>query len=191
MMGGLNPARTRANPSGVLSPQIGHWVPTATVHLAFLGVSVGLCALVLDDFRLVGGLLLAVTGTFVPHFVPRWCVIILLALSQLWREPSVTDPVFYLLLAGVHLLHVTGSLAALMPWRGRMQTVAFVRPLRRFVLVQIVVQATAVATLLSFGGGHGSVPGLSILAALVLGAMAAGLGRALRRARGNRVETGE
>lgn len=166
-------------------PAIGPWVPTATVHLVFLAVAAGLCLLVLEPpFWLGFGLLLAVTGTFVPNLVPRWWVIIMLALSQFWREPSATDVAFYVLLAGVHLLHVIGSLSREMPWHGRMQTIAFVRPLQRFMLVQAVVQAVAVGVLLAFGASRGTVPGLSILAAALLGLVAVVLGRGLRDARG-------
>lgn len=180
MIDGMHTARTRAS-----VPTIGPWVPTATVHLAFLAVAIGLCLLVLEaPFWLGGGLLLAVAGTFVPNLVPRWCVIFLLGLSQWWREPSVTDVVFYLLLAGVHLLHVIGSLAGQVPWHGRMQTMAFVRPLQRFVLVQVVVQTVAVGALLAFGSGHGTLPGLSIFSAAVLGVVAALLARRLRQVRG-------
>jgi hypothetical protein len=43
---------------------------------------------------------------------------------------------------------------------------------RRFVLVQAVVQPVAVGSLLAFGGGTGTMPGLSIVAAVVLGVVA-------------------
>lgn len=180
MSGGMDAARLRAS-----VPAIGPWVPTATVHLAFLAVAAGLCLLVLEaPFWLGGGLLLAVAGTFASNVIPRWCVLSILGLSQLWREPSVTDVVFHLLLAGVHLLHVIGSLAGQLPWHGRMQMAAFVRPLQRFLLVQVVVQGIAIGALLVFGGGHGTLPGLSIFAAAVLGVMAVVLARRLRLVRG-------
>lgn len=166
-------------------PATGPWVPTATLHLVFLAVAAGLSLLVLESpFWLGFGLLLAVAGTFIPHLVAKGWVIGMLALSQLWREPLVTDVSFYLLLAGVHLLHVMGSLAREIPWTGRMQRVAFVRPVRRFVLIQLVVQAVAVGTLFVFGGSRGTVPGLSILSAALLGIVAAVLARGLPHARG-------
>lgn len=179
MSGGV--LTVRARPS---APKIGPWVPTATVHITFLVVAAGLCLLVLGTpFWLGLGLLLSVAGTFIPHLVPKWWVLFVLAVSQFWREPSATDFVFYLLLAGVHLLHVIASLAGQLPWRGRMQTVALVRPLQRYAFIQIVVQAVAVGVLLTFGGGRGTVPGLSILAAAALGGIGAVLARGMRRAR--------
>lgn len=176
--GGMTTTRARAS-----VPEIGPWVPTATVHLAFLVVAAGLCLLVLaPPFWRAVGLLLAVVSTVFPNWVPRWWLLLLLGLSQYWREPSVTDLVFYLLLAGVHLLHVLGGLARLLPWHGRMQVVALARPLQRFAVVQVVTQSVAVGALLAFSGGRGTIPGLSILAAAMLGVVAAVLNRGLRQA---------
>lgn len=178
MQGGMLTTRARAS-----VPAIGRWVPTATVHLAFLVVAAVLCLLVLaPPFWRAVGLLLAVVSTVFPNWVPRWWLLLLLGLSQYWREPSVTDLVFYLLLAGVHLLHVLGGLARLLPWHGRMQVVAFVRPLQRFAVVQAVAQSVAVGALLAFSGGRGTIPSLSILAAAMLGVVAAVLNRGLRQA---------
>ncbi len=169
---------TRARPS---VPEIGRWVPTATVHFLFLVAAVGLCLLVFESpLWLAIGLLLTVTGTLLPNVVPTWWLLAVLALSQFWREPMVTDLSFYLLLAGVHLRHVLGGLVRLLPWSGQMQVVAFARPFKRFVYVQAVVQVVAVSALFAFGGGRGAVKGLSIFTAVVLGLVAAGLARVVR-----------
>lgn len=185
MIGSVHPTRTRASAaSTALAPTIGPGVPISTLHLVFLAVAAGLCRLVLDDpFWRAVGLLLALAATIVPNLVPRWTVLFVLGLSQLWREPSVTDVRIYALLAGLHWLHLVGSLAREMPWRGRIEWRAFAGPLRRFVLVQAGVQAVAVGALLAFGSGHGTVHGLSIFAAALLGVVAAVLGRGLRDAR--------
>lgn len=162
-------------------PEIGPWVPTATLRLLFLAIAAGICLLVLESpFGRVIGLLLALTVTVLPSVVPAWWLLLMLGLSQLWREPSVTDFAYYLLLSGVHLLHVLGNITRLLPWEGRLQLVALARPLRRFLFVQAVAQPVAVAALIAFGGGPGTIPGLSILAAAVLGIVAAVLARALR-----------
>lgn len=181
MNGGLH--TTRSRPS---IPSIGPWVPTATVHIAFLAVAVGLCALLLEaPFWLSVGLLLAFAGTFFPGLVHRSWILLVLCVSEFWREPSVTDIAFYLLLAGAHLLHVLSSLASQMPWRGRVQRRALLRPLKTFVLIQAGVQTIAVSALLAFDNDRVDVPGLSIGAAVVLGILAVILGRGLRRARTN------
>lgn len=167
-------------------PAMGASVPSAVLHLAFFVAAVALCALVLrEPFLLVTGLLFAVTGAFLSNLVPRWCVLLMLGLGQLWREASATDVVFYALLAGVHFLHILSGMVRHMPWDGRVQLVALVRPLQRFVLVQLVVQTVAVGALLAVEGNGASLPGLSIVAAALLGVVAAilarGLGNAQRR----------
>ena len=183
MIGGMHTTRMRALPMRASVPAMGPWVPTAAMHLVFLAVAAGLCLLVLDTpFWLAVGLLLAITGTFVPNLVHKEWVILLLGLSQLRREPSVSDPTFYLLLAAVHLLHVMCSFALRMPWNGRIQTIAFVRPLQRFVIMQLGVQSVAVGALFAFRSGPGRVPGLSVFAAAFLGIAAAVLARGMRHA---------
>jgi len=178
MSGGVPTPHARAS-----VPDLGPWMPTATLHLLFFAVGAGLCLLVLESpLWLAIGLLLAVAGTLVPHLVPTWWLMLLLGLSPLGHEPSANDVAYYLLLAGVHLLYVIGSLTRLLPWDGRMQVVALAPPLRRFVFVQAVAQPVAVGALFAFGGGPGTVPGMSILAAAVLGLVAAVLTRGLRQA---------
>lgn len=158
-------------------PDIGPSVPTATVPLLFLTIAAALCFLVLTSPSLVAiGLLLALLGTFAPSQVPSWWLLLLLGLSQLWRDSLATDVVFYLLLAGLHLLFVLNSLARLLPWNGRMQLGTFARPLRRYVFVQAVVQPVAAGALLAFGGGPGGVTGMSMVAALLLCVLAVALG---------------
>jgi hypothetical protein len=164
-------------------PTIGPWVPTATLHVLFFTVAAGLCVLVLaSPFWITVGLLLASAVTLAPNRVPTWWLLLMLALSQVWRDPSVTDHAFYLLLAGVHLLHLLGGLTRLLPWTARMQVGALVRPLQRFVMVQAAAQVVAVSALLVFDGGPGTVRGLSILAAGALCGMAVVFVRRLRQA---------
>lgn len=172
MRGGGYTTRVRAS-----VPDIGPSVPTAAVPLLHLAVAAGLCLLALPSPSLVAiGLLLALLETVAPNHVPAWLLLLTLGLSQLWRHPSATDVVYYLLLAAVHLLHVLSGLARLLPWRGRMQVSAFAPPLRRYLLVQAVVQPVAAGALIAFGRGPGGVTGLSIAAALLLCAVAVALG---------------
>lgn len=173
MSGGVAGRRPRAS-----VPAIGLWMPTAALHLGFLLLAAALCLLVLPPPGwLTIGLLFAMAATLRSNLVPTWWLLLLLGLSQVWREPSATDPVFYVLLGGVHLLHVLGGLARVTPWNGRVQLRALTRPLRRFVIVQAVTQALAVGTLLVFDNEPVRIPGLSILAAMVLGLLAAVLAR--------------
>ena len=172
MSSGGNTTRARAS-----VPEIGPSLLTATVPLLFLIVAAGLCLLVLTSPLLVAiGVLLALLGTLAPNQVSTWLLLLMLGLSQLWRDPLAPDLVYYLLVAGVHLLLVLSSLARLLPWNGRMQVGVFARPLRRYVIVQAVVQPAAAGALLAFGRGPGRVTGLSIVAAGLLCVVAVTLG---------------
>lgn len=159
-------------------PHIGPSIPTATVPLLFLAVAAGLCLLVLTSPSLLAiGVLLALLGTLASNQMSTWLLLLVLGLSQLWRDSSVTDVVYYVLLAGVHLLHVLSSLARLLPWNGRMQVSTLARPLRRYLFTQVVLQPVAAGTLLAFSRGPGRVTGLSIVAAGMLCVVAVALGR--------------
>lgn len=178
MSGGVAAPQARAS-----VPDIGPSVPTAALHLLFLVMGIGLCLLVLESpLWLAIGLLLAIAGTLVPNLVPTWWLMLLLGLGQLGRGPSVTDVAYYVLLAGVHLLHVLGSVTRLLPWDGRVQLVALTPSLRRFVFVQAVAQPVAVGALFVFGGESGTVTWLPIVAAAMLGVVAAVIARAMRPA---------
>lgn len=172
------------------APTIGAWVPMVTLSVTYVALAVGVCFVVVGSpFWRVVGLLLAVTGTLAPRAVPTWWLLLVLGLSQLWRTPSAHDVTFYVLLASVHLLHVLGSYLRLFPRHARLQLVALALPLRRYVLVQAVVQPLAVGVLSAFAGGArgargaGGVPGLSIAAAAALAVVAALLARGLWMAR--------
>ncbi len=164
-------------------PMFGSWVPTAVLHLLFLAVAAGLCLLVLPaPFWLAIGLALALAGTVAPNTLPTWWLLLLLGVSQYWRDQSAIDIVYYLLLAGLHFLHVLGNFARLVPWSGRLQLAAIVRPLTRFVLVQTVVQPLAFVALIVFGDTRGAIPWLPIVAATAIAFLAAVLYRGRRAA---------
>jgi len=75
-----------------------------------------------------------------------------------------------------------GGLTRLLPWDGRMQLGALAPSLRRFVFVQAVAQPVTVGALFVFGGGPRTFTGLPIVAAAVLGVVAAVIARAMRPA---------
>lgn len=167
----------------VAIPHIGPSLPTAALPLLFLSVAAALCLLVLSHPAFLAlGLLLALLAVLAPSHVPSWWLLLLLGLSQFWREPSATDAVYYLLLAGLHLLHLLGSLARQLPWNGRIQVGVLAGPLRRYLLVQAVVQPVTASALVAFGSGPGGVAGLSLVAALLLCVLAVALGTGRRPA---------
>lgn len=152
---------------------IGAWVPTVTVRAATAVVSSGLCLLVLPTpFWRGMGILLTASSFLFPSVVPTWTVILLLCVNQIGRRSGASDATFYVLLAGVHLLHLLTSLARVLPNRGRLQLAALGRPLTRFVLLQVAVQAIAVLALLLFRNGSGTIRGLPIVSAIALGVVA-------------------
>jgi hypothetical protein len=154
-------------------PTIGPYLPSAAVHLSFLALATTLCLMSLPSLWLGVGLLLAVLGTFLPHRVSPWWLLLLLGLSQLGREPSMTDWRFFVLLAGIHLLHLLASAATMMPWRARTQVAALVRMVRGFAILQVPVQSIAVGILLLRPGGGGTIAGLSVVAAVSVSTVAA------------------
>ncbi len=132
--------------------------------------AVGLCLLALaPPAWLTIGLLLAVGSTLMPDRVPGWWLLLVLGLTQLGREPVAGDVTFHTLLAGLHLLHVLGAIAGPLPWSGRLQLRAVVRPLRRLIAVQLCVQPLAVVALLLLSPRPGEVPGLYLLSTAALG----------------------
>lgn len=176
MRGGVQAIRPRPS-----TPAIGLWIPSAVLHLGFFALAAGLCFLMLPaPLWLAAGIGLAAAATLVPSIVPAWWFLLALSLSQFWREPSATDITFYLLLAGVHLLHLISGLTRLVSWGGRIQLAALVRPFQRFLVVQAAAQTVAVGALFALSSAPGVVPGLSILAALVLGALILVFSRRLR-----------
>ncbi|WP_143517557.1 hypothetical protein [Pseudonocardia sp. MH-G8] len=136
--------RVRARPL----PAMGPWFPVAVVRVALGVVGVLLCLERLaPGFWLVVGLGLLGAAVAVPAWATAWVLLLLLAGTQLLEQPSAQDGRFFLLLAGLHLLHVLAAQAIALPRRGRAQAAVLGRPLLRFVAVQIPVQAAAFAAL--------------------------------------------
>ncbi|TQM02867.1 hypothetical protein [Pseudonocardia kunmingensis] len=141
-------------------PAMGPWIPAAAARVALGVVGVLLCLERLPPgFVLVAGLGLLGAAVAVPRWATAWVLLLLLAGTQLRELPSAQDGRFYLLLAGLHLVHVLAAQALALPWRGRVQLAVLRRPLLRFVAVQVPVQATAFAALaLLAPGPDGAAP---------------------------------
>jgi hypothetical protein len=129
-------------------PEIGGWIPGSVLRAALGVVGVLLC---LDRFPqgfwFVVGLVLTGAAVAVPQWLTAWALLLLLGASQVLAQPSPHDGRFFLLLAGLHLLHVIAAQTLALPWRGRVQLAVLRRPLLRFVAIQAPVQAVAVAAL--------------------------------------------
>lgn len=158
-----------ASPASTDGPRTARFVPTAVIYVAYGAVAASLCALVLEAgvWRAVG-LSLAVASTMVPTRVSAGWLLLVLGASQLLRMPSATDHRFYLLLAGLHLLHLLSGYLRLLPWRGHIEAAALTGVFRRYAVVQLFAQAGAAGALLLFAGKQGAVPGLSLMSAVLV-----------------------
>lgn len=144
-------------------------LPIALLNVAYGGAAVCLCRLVLDAgvWHTVG-LSVAVASATVPTRVSAGWLLLVLGASQLTRVPSATDHRIYLLLAGLHLLHLLSNLTRLLPWRGQIEAAALTGMLKRYAVVQLFAQAGAAGALRLFDGTQGSVPGLSLMSAVLV-----------------------
>lgn len=139
-------------------PDVGPSVPAAVLRAA-AGAVAG--ALVAQTFAgpwslpVAVGVLLALWPT--PAAVVA--LVLVIAGAQVLRPLAPVQPGFFVLLAGVHLLHVLTALARVLPWRARVQLVALARPLGRFALVQAGAQLVALVLLVAVPGPRGGLVG--------------------------------
>jgi hypothetical protein len=140
------------------------------VALAILGILLTLVVYGSSGWVAVG-VIFSLLAAWAPEYLLIWVVIVFLALGELARPPGLSWQLL-VLLAGVHLLHLLGTLALALPWKSWLEPRVFRRPLLRFVAIQIPVQLLAVVTLLLFApNSHGHRP-LTIAAFAIVGALA-------------------
>ncbi len=164
-------------------PRVGVWIPALAMRGLFAAVSLVLCGTLLSSSLWIAiAVILTAVAVARPRLLAPWALILLLGASLLWRTPSATDWRFFVLLAGLHLLHVLGCQLLVLPWRGRLQLRSLGGVLLRFLAIQAPSQLLAWAALLLFAP-HGAVgiglPALGAVAAVALVALAAVLIRPL------------
>jgi hypothetical protein len=152
------------------------------VMLALVGVLVSVVGYGLGGWGVIG-ILLSLSAAWWPQNLLAWVLIVFLGLGELGHHAALTWQLL-VVLAGLHLLHVLGMLALELPWRSWVQPSVFIRPLLRFLAIQIPSQLLAVVALLLLApNAHGHRP-LTVVAFTVIGAAAlAGLALLLLRAR--------
>jgi hypothetical protein len=158
-------------------PDLGLRVPAFTPRAVFALLSVALCVIELRfGFVFVVALLLAAVAVVLPRFLTAWAFLLLLAGNQAVQDPSTHEWKFFVLLAGLHLVHVLASQLLVLPARGWIQLRVFAKPLRRFLIIQIAAQLTAVLVLVALlprtASLHLSLPALGIVGAGALVALA-------------------
>jgi len=149
-------------------------VPAATPRIVLAVVAAVLCATQLTfGLWFVVAVILAVLSLIVPRLLTAWAFVLVVGLSMLFREPSVTDWRPYLLLAGVHLVHLYAAQCVVTPVRGRVQLRVLLRPLRAFLIVQVPSQFVLALVLWlhrpdAVGWSGNAVPLLAAVGALAL-----------------------
>lgn len=158
-------------------------VPGGSLHTAFAAVAVALALSVAPPgpWTLVSLGLTAVTVA-VPRWRTAWVLIAVLAFSVLVEPTGGPSLRVALLIAGAHALHLLGAWMLVVPARARLQPAVLLPGLRRFVLIQLPIQATSVVLAViqppSGDSVAAVVAGLAVLAVVTLLA-----GMLLRRTR--------
>jgi hypothetical protein len=117
------------------------------------------------------GVALGMAAAAAPRTFAGWWLILFLALGRIGHAAAL-DWSLFVLLAGVHLLHVLAMLTLELPWRGWVQPRALLAPLRRFAVIQVPAQILAVVALLVLAPGQGGHRPLVLAAFSLVGALA-------------------
>jgi hypothetical protein len=161
--------------------------PGARIPAVALRVALGLlgAALSLVDYHLSGwltiGILISVGAAAFPEHLVGWGLILYLGAGQLARPSSLSWQLL-VLIAGVHLLHILAMFSFDLPLGSWIEPGVVVRPLRRFLAIQIPTQALAVLALLVLAPRDDGHRPVSVAALAIPGALAlVGLALALFR----------
>ncbi|MGH2861936.1 MAG: hypothetical protein ACRDLT_10595 [Solirubrobacteraceae bacterium] len=158
-------------------PITGARIPALVIHvaLAIVGILLTLMNYGATVWLFIG-VPMSLLAASAPKYLSSWALIVFLALGQLTRPADLTWQLLVLIF-GVQLLHLLGTLALALPWRTLLKPDVFKRPLQRLVAIQIPVQGVAVLELsLLAPNSHGHRPltlgSFTIVGAIALGALA-------------------
>lgn len=165
-----------------LVPEVGTVVPGIVLRASFLALAALLTAVQFSGAlpALVVAGLLALAAAIWPRTMIAWAFILFVGVSMLWHEQRL-DWRLFVLLAGVHALHLLASQLLWLPWRSGVQASALRGPLLRFVVVQAATQLAALLVLVAAPAG--AAPWSAVLVAAALVALALVLARPLLRER--------
>jgi hypothetical protein len=144
-------------------------VPGWTLRVAFaiVGVALAVTAAPSGPWPLLC-VALAAVSVAVPRWRSAWVLIAMLAFSALLEPAAGVSIRVLALIAGAHALHVLAAWMLAVPARARLEPAVLVPGLRRFVLIQLPVQAAAVLVLSlrqpAPGGWPAIVTGVAVLA---------------------------
>jgi hypothetical protein len=151
-------------------------VPALAVNVALIivGMALSVAGYGITGWLVLGAALCA-RAAWAPQSLFGWVLILFLTAGQL-THPDMLTWRLPVLLAGIHLLHILAMLTLELPRRSWLRPGVFLAPLRRFVAIQVPLQALAVVALLVLApsaSGHrpmqaGAVVGAAALAGLAL-----------------------
>ena len=170
-MSGTSIARTPGRQHGGAGaagsgPRIGFTVPGWSIRALFAAIALGLCLVeAAPGFWLSVAILLGAAAVVAPRWLTAWFLIGVLAFTVLLVPTATIGLRALLLVAGLHALHLCGSWMLVVPATARVQPRALWPSARRFLIIQLPVQAaTAGALWLSGASRPSAVPFLAAIA---------------------------
>ena len=128
-------------------PGIGPYLPIALVRVGIAGVLASSSLILLPNYLPAAlALFTAVLMVLLRRVQLGWVIMVLLAVTVLAYE---THPAILRVALAVAAIHATHELSAMLVWlpaRGRIQLIVLVRLLRRYLLIEVPVQAIVVIT---------------------------------------------
>ena len=160
------------------------WFPALLLPFAYMAVAFALSMQTLPSgFYVAVALVIAAAAVLTGNQLLAWLLPVTLGAAGLTSSPGTTreaaapEPVLFVLLAGLHLLHILGGLSRLLPFTARIELAALAAPFRSYVVVQLFSQAFAFVALRALGDAPKGPAFLPIAAGVVLGALALSLTR--------------
>lgn len=164
-------ASERRRPSAL--PELGASVRGWMLLAAFAVASAGACLVTLTNLGwLIIGLVLTALALIFRRLMLPWLLILLLGASVFWQLPDPANWRFYLVLAGLHVIHLLGGLLAWIPPTSHVQLAVFAPMARRFLLIQVPVQVLSWLALVIWSGHSGAAPAFGVLAGIALALLA-------------------
>ena len=152
-------------------PEVGPSVPAGVVRLVVAILCVGLSfAIVGWQLPLAIALFLSLATLVFPRTPAAWLLAAVLAIFALGGYATAPSWKFFVVLAGAHLLHLSGMTLGWLPISGPVQLRVLGRMLGRFLIIQVPVQLISFVVLTLLAGksvaGALTSPAFGLLAGL-------------------------
>ncbi|HEY2642519.1 MAG TPA: hypothetical protein VGI56_02090 [Galbitalea sp.] len=128
-------------------PGIGPYLPIGVVRVGITVILAGSSLILLPDYLPATlAFCTAMLMVVLRRVQLGWVLMVLLAVTVLAYETHPAIPRVVLAVAAIHATHELGAMLVWLPARGRIQLVVLARVLRRYLLVELPVQAIVVVT---------------------------------------------